>query len=97
MFSIRPLPEFSAWLDKVEDKKVQAAIAARIRRLSFGLFGDVESVGGGISELRIHTGSGWRIYFVKRGQQIIVLLAGGTKRTQSADIKRAKALAGQLE
>ena len=58
--------------------------------------GDVEPVGGGVSELRVHLGAGWRIYFTQRGKEVIVLLAGGSKRTQKTDIKRAKDLATQL-
>ncbi len=97
MFSVRPLPEFTEWLDALSDASVRGVVAARIKRLERGLMGDVEPVGNGVSELRIHFGAGWRIYFVQRGVQLIVLLAGGSKRTQKADIKRAKALAAQLE
>ena len=97
MFSIKPLPQFTEWLDGLSDASVRGVIAARIKRLERGLMGDVEPVGNGVSELRIHFGAGWRIYFAQRGVQLIVLLAGGTKRTQKADIKRAKALAALLD
>lgn len=97
MFAIKPLPEFTAWLDDLPDAKVRGVIAARIKRLQFGLMGDVEPVGDGVSELRIHIGAGWRVYFVQRGSQVIVLLAGGSKRTQTRDIKRARALAARLD
>jgi len=96
MFSIKPLPEFTVWLDELTDESVRGVVIARIKRLSLGLMGDVESVGGGVSELRIHLGAGWRIYFTQRGKGVIVLLAGGSKCTQKADIKRAKDLAAQL-
>ena len=97
MYSIKPLAEFSAWLDGLTDATVRIAVIARVRRLSLGLTGDVEPVGDGVSELRIHVGAGWRVYFVRHGSQIIVLLAGGSKRTQKADIKRAKVLAALLD
>ena len=97
MFSIRPLPEFTAWLDGLKDETVRGVIVARIKRLERGLMGDVQPVGEGISELRIHVDAGWRLYFTKRGTQIIVLLVGGSKRTQKKDIKRAKALAALLD
>lgn len=97
MFLIRPLPEFTEWLDGLSDASVRGVVVARIKRLERGLTGDVEPVGNGVSELRIHFGAGWRIYFVQRGVQSIVLLAGGSKRTQKADIKRAKALAALLD
>ncbi len=97
MFSIKPLPGFTEWLDGLSDASVRGVVAARIKRLERGLMGDVGPVGDGVSELRIHFGAGWRIYFVQRGALLIVLLAGGAKRTQKTDIKRAKALAALLD
>jgi putative addiction module killer protein len=97
MFSIRPLPEFTAWLDGLSDAVVRGVVIARIKRLALGLMGDVVPAGEGVSELRIHVGAGWRVYFVQRGTQVIVLLAGGSKRTQKTDIKRARALASRLD
>ena len=96
MFSVRPLPEFTRWLDGLPDASVRGVVVARIKRLELGLMGDVASVGGGVSELRIHVGAGWRLYFVQRGPVIIVLLAGGSKRTQKTDIRRARFLATTL-
>ncbi len=97
MFSIRPLPQFTAWLDGLADAAVRGTVVARIKRLERGLMGDVEPVGEGVSELRIHVGAGWRVYFTQRGAQLIILLAGGSKRTQKSDIKRARALAALLD
>ena len=97
MLSVRPLPEFTAWLEGLPDASVRGVVVARVKRLALGLMGDVEPVGNGVSELRIHVGAGWRVYFVRRGLEVVVLLAGGSKRTQKTDIKRAKALAARLE
>jgi len=97
MFSIRPLPGFTAWIDGLKDETVRGVVLARIKRLELGLMGDVSRVGDGVLELPIHLGAGWRIYFTQRGREIIVLLAGGSKRTQKTDIKRAKVLAGLLD
>jgi len=97
MFSIKPLPEFTDWLEGLADVTVRSVVVARLKRLERGLMGDVEPVGDGVSELRIHLGAGWRIYFTQRGTQLIVLLVGGSKRTQKRDIKRAKALAALLD
>jgi putative addiction module killer protein len=97
MFSTRPLPGFTAWIDGLKDETVRGVVLARIKRLERGLMGDVSPVGDGVLELRIHLGAGWRIYFTQRGREIIVLLAGGSKRTQKTDIRRAKVLAGLLD
>jgi putative addiction module killer protein len=97
MFSVRPLPEFTTWLDGLKDLRVRGAVAERIKRLSFGLVGDFKTIGDGVIELRIEFGAGWRLYYTQFGAQMIVLLAGGSKRTQKRDIKRAKALAALLK
>ena len=97
MFIVKALPEFTAWLDHLADASVRGVVVARIKRLERGLLGDVEPVGDGVFELRIHLGAGWRVYFTQRGGQFVVLLAGGTKRTQASDIRRAKELAAGLD
>ncbi len=101
MLLIKSLPAFTTWLDGLPDATVRGVVVARIKRLERGLMGDVEPVGEGVSELRIHVGAGWRVYFTQRGGQIIVLLVGGSKRTQKRDIKRdikrAQALAALLD
>ena len=97
MFSVKVLPAFTKWLDGLADATVRGVVVARIKRLERGLMGDVEQVGNGVSELRIHIGAGWRVYFTQRGGQIIVLLAGGSKRTQTTDIKRAQTFAAMLD
>ncbi|MET3124239.1 putative addiction module killer protein [Oxalobacteraceae bacterium GrIS 2.11] len=97
MFSIKSIPEFTNWLTKLSDNALRGIIVARIKRLEQGLMGDVEPVGQGVFELRIHVGAGWRIYFTQRGSHIIVLLVGGSKRTQKKDIKRAQKLTELLD
>ena len=84
---------FEAWFENLRDRQAQARINARIRRLSLGNPGDVKPVGSGVSELRIDYGSGYRVYFIQRGDILAVLLCGGDKRTQDADIKRAIGIA----
>ena len=85
------------WMAGLRDHRARAKIAARIDRLTHRNPGDVKSVGEGISELRIHYGPGYRVYFVPRGKTLIVLLCGGDKSTQTKDIKTAKMLAANLE
>jgi putative addiction module killer protein len=97
MVSVRPLHEFTAWLDGLSDLAVRGVVIARIKRLALGLVGDVAPAGEGLSELRIHVGADWRVCFVQRGAQVIVLLTGGSKRTQKTDIRRARVLASALD
>jgi putative addiction module killer protein len=84
---------FADWLAGLKDRQARARIHARIDRMADGNFGDAEPVGDGISEARIHYGSGYRLYFMRRGQRLIVLLCGGDKSTQQKDIKKAKLIA----
>ena len=97
MLEVRQTAAFSKWMTGLRDRRARAKIAARIDRLAFDNAGDVAPVGEGVSELRIHHGPGYRVYFVRRGQALILLLCGGDKGTQARDIKAAKALAAQLE
>lgn len=78
------------WLQSLRDKQAQAKIRVRIKRLEAGNFGDCESVGDGVQELREHLGAGYRVYFGRNGQTVVILLCGGTKKFQAADIKTAK-------
>jgi putative addiction module killer protein len=87
---------FDDWFVGLRDKQVQKRIQARIRRAELGNFGDCEPVGAGVSEMRIHYGPGYRLYFTQRGMEIVILLAGGDRSTQSKDIKAALELAQQL-
>lgn len=89
-------PQFATWLDRLRDVRGRARIQVRIERLLAGNAGDVEPVGGGVSELRIDYGPGYRVYFKQRGVELVILLAGGSKATQSADIKTALRLAREL-
>jgi putative addiction module killer protein len=93
MFQLKQTAEFRKWERKLKDERVRAIIAARLFRVANGLAGDVSPVGSGVSELRIHHGPGYRIYFKQQGVEIIVLLCGGDKSTQTRDIQQAKRLA----
>ena len=87
---------FDDWFAGLRDKQVARRIHARIDRAEDGNFGDCEPVGEGVSEMRIHYGPGYRVYFAQRGMEIVILLAGGDKSTQAKDIKTAQELARQL-
>ncbi|MEE4359430.1 MAG: type II toxin-antitoxin system RelE/ParE family toxin [Desulfococcaceae bacterium] len=89
MIEIRQTDTYSEWFDSLRDRQAKARINIRIRLLSMGNPGDVKPVGEGVSELRIDYGPGYRVYFVRRGQTLIVLLAGGDKRSQHKDIQLA--------
>lgn len=93
MMQIRQTEHYARWFAALRDRLARARIDIRIRRLSLGLSGDVKALGAGVSELRIDHGPGYRIYFVQRGSDIIVLLAGGDKSSQAQDIRTAKELA----
>jgi putative addiction module killer protein len=97
MLDVRQTPIFRAWLDSLRDPRAQARIAQRIVRLQAGLLGDVKPVGGGIAELRVDYGPGYRVYFAQRGRLLVLLLCGGTKRGQQRDIAKAQALAASLQ
>ncbi len=96
MNTIHTTDTFDDWFVGLRDRMAQKRIQARIRRAELGNFGDCEPVGDGVSEMRIHYGAGYRVYFVRRGMEIVILLAGGDKSTQSQDIKTALNLVRQL-
>ena len=96
MKSIQTTEVFDAWFAGLKDRQAVRRIQVRIDRAEDGSFGDCEPVGEGISEMRIHYGPGYRVYFMQRGMRIVILLAGGDKSTQSKDIKAALKIARQL-
>jgi putative addiction module killer protein len=96
MIEIRKTETFTKWLDGLNDIRARARILVRIERLAQGNPGDVKPVGEGVSELRIDYGPGYRVYYKKQGQSIVILLAGGDKRTQSRNINTALRLARNL-
>lgn len=93
MLDIQQTDTFRTWLTSLRDARAKQKIALRIRRLAFGNPGDVKPVGAGVSEMRIDEGPGYRVYFIQRGAVMVVLLCGGTKSRQQADIAQAKQLA----
>lgn len=97
MITIRTLPQFDSWLAGLRDGQTQRRLVARLRKAQFGNLGDVRSVGAGLYEMREHFGPGWRMYYLQRGKTLIVMLGGGDKSSQAADIAKAKRLAEKLE
>ncbi len=93
MIEVRRTDAFTDWIARLRDRQARAVIGRRLERLSRGSFGDVKPVGSGVSEMRIDHGSGYRIYFVQQGLQIVILLCRGDKSSQSRDIVRARELA----
>ncbi|OZI42788.1 type II toxin-antitoxin system RelE/ParE family toxin [Bordetella genomosp. 5] len=96
MIELKQADVFEKWFADLRDQRARTAIASRLDRLAFGHAGDVEPVGNGVSELRIHYGPGYRVYFQRQGNTIIVLLCGGDKDSQRRDIKAALRLADEL-
>ena len=97
MFEIHKTDTFAKWIDGLRNIHARARVQARIERLATGNPGDVKPVGAGVSEMRIDYGPGYRVYYTMRGQTVIILLAGGAKKTQAQDIKTALRLARNLE
>ena len=97
MYTVLQTDEFQAWLDDLSDSRAQIRIAARLRLAEAGNLGDWGPVGGPVSELRVDYGPGYRLYFTRRGNVLIIMLAGGDKSTQRRDIRRAQKIAEELE
>lgn len=96
MLTVLQTEEFVAWLDALKDKRARVRIAARLRQAEAGSLGDWQPVEGEVSEMRVHFGPGYRLYFVRRGRVIVVILNAGNKSTQKRDIRRALKLATEL-
>ncbi|ARO69584.1 hypothetical protein B9J09_11820 [Xylella fastidiosa subsp. pauca] len=96
-YTVKRLEEFSDWLKGLKDGLARQRLIKRLRKVQLGNFGDVQPVGGCVFEMREHFGPGWRMYYVQRGNFLIVMLGGGDKSTQQSDIRRAIELAKSLE
>ena len=96
LLTIRKTERFNKWLITLRDTQARAQVLARLARFEQGQAGDARSVGGGVLELRIHTGPGYRVYYTRIGARVVLLLAGGDKSTQSRDVSQAKALAASI-
>ena len=96
-FIVQQTEVYQKWFAGIRDQQTQSRILIRVRRLALGHFGDAKQIGGGVSELRLSFGPGYRIYYAREGGEIVVLLAGGDKSSQDRDIKQAKQLARDLK
>jgi putative addiction module killer protein len=96
MFEVLTTDEFDQWLSDLADETDRTKIASRVARLRFGNAGDVKPVGEGVSEMRVHYGPGYRVYYKQTNKTIIVMLCGGNKSTQGKDVRRAKKMAAEL-
>lgn len=97
MYQLRQTDTFANWLKGLSDTKAQARILTRLESVRLGNLGDCETVAPGIRELRVHTGPGYRVYFVQRKEQVLILLCGGSKSSQRRDIAKAKRIASTVE
>lgn len=97
MYVIKQVPEFEQWLSGLKDGMTRRRLATRLRKVSLGNLGDVQCVGEGVWEMREHFGAGWRLYYIRRGDVLIVMLGGGDKSTQQRDIEKAIALSKRFE
>lgn len=97
MYTVKQLPEFSDWLNDLKDSMTRRRLATRLRKATLGNLGDIKPVGEGVFEMREHFGPGWRMYYVQHGEVLIVMLGGGDKSSQDADITKAQQLAKTIE
>jgi putative addiction module killer protein len=97
LIEVRQTEAFSAWLDGLKDGVARKAIGRRLARIALGLLGDWKPVDGALAELRFDVGPGYRVYFTRRGQVLVILLCGGNKHSQARDIARARAMLAELE
>jgi putative addiction module killer protein len=96
MYRVKTLPEFDAWLKRLGDGTVRLRLVTRLRKASLGNLGDVRPVGAGVFEMRTHFGAGWRMYYIRRGRELIVMLGGGDKSSQRKHIATAKRRAARI-
>ena len=97
MITIRTLPTFDHWFSALKDRQTYIRLSRRLERVQRGQLGDIKPVGEGVFEIREHFGPGWRMYYVQRGTEIIVMLGGGDKSSQANDIANAQRLSATLE